>query len=74
MAEIGDFDDSPVIPRERIRTPQRMQPRDGQKTSRDRHARRDQPPSEPVEQRLRRGVVGPGLDEPSMQGDEVGFQ
>src|SRR5262245_12979652 len=30
-----------------------------------------QPPAEPVEQRLRRYVAGPGLDEPSMQWDEV---
>jgi hypothetical protein len=72
MSEIGDFDDSPVTPRERIRPPQRMQPRDGQKPPRDRHARRGQPPAEPVEQRFRRYVVSPGLDEPSMQGDEVG--
>jgi hypothetical protein len=74
MAEIGDFDDSPVIPRERIRPPQRMQPCDGQKTPRDRHACRGQPPAEPVEQRFRRYIAGPGFDQPSMQGDEVGSQ
>src|SRR5262249_16822422 len=72
MTEIGDFDDSPVPPRERIRPPQRMQPRDGQKSPRDGHARRAQAPAEPVEQRFRRYVVSPGLDEPSMQGDQVG--
>jgi hypothetical protein len=50
-----------------------MQPCDGQKSARDRHARRGQPLAEPVEQRFRRCVVSSGLDEPSMQGDEVGY-
>jgi len=73
MAEIGSFNTSPIIPRERIRPPQRMQPREGEKTARDRHACRGQPPAEPVEQHFRRYVVGAGLDQPSMQGDEVGI-
>jgi len=50
-----------------------MQPRDRQKPARNRHARRDQPSAEPVEQRFRRYVVSPGLDQPSMKGDEVGY-
>ena len=50
-----------------------MQPRDGQKPARNRHARRDQPSAEPVEQQFRCYVVSPGLDQPSMQGNEVGI-
>jgi hypothetical protein len=34
MAEIGSFNTSPIIPRERIGPPQRMQPRDGEKPAR----------------------------------------
>jgi hypothetical protein len=73
MAEIGDFDGSPVIPRERMGSPQRMQPGNGEKPPRNRHARRRQPAAKPVEQRFRCYVVSPGLDEPSMQGDEIGY-
>src|SRR5262249_19227584 len=60
MTEIGDFDDSPVTPRERMRPPQRMQPRDGQEPPRDRHARRGQAPAEPVERAYSGSATLPG--------------
>jgi hypothetical protein len=74
MAEIGDFDASPIIPRERIRPPQRMQPRDGEKSPRDRHARRGQPRAEPVEQRFGRYVVSPGLLSQACKGMRLGIR
>jgi hypothetical protein len=49
-----------------------MQTCDGQKSARDRQARHANRPQNPSNS-FRRYVVSTGRDEPSMQGDEVGY-